>query len=455
MADRRFRLSGVRGRTTVISVAVVGVVLAASGVAFTTLARNRIESSIADSARARLAAVVAIVGSGGDVLGNGDAELFTQLIDSKGAVIAADAALQGAPPLISVEPPGQRLEIRIAELPEGAPDDDGPYFVVAEAVQLDGEAGIALVAASLEDSAEALGATLPLLIGGIIAIAAVVGGTTWILTGRALAPVDQMRAEAAGISAEALDRRLAVPESGDEIERLAQTLNEMLGRLDRSATAQRRFVADASHELRSPLATMRAMVEVSGQDAVAAGQVRFFTDLEDELERMERLVADLLWLARFEEAVPDSIQEEVDLAELAAVEARRPRPESGIVIHASGLSPAPVLGDPDRLTQLLRNLVENAIRHATSSVWLETATEKGAALLRVGDDGPGIDDGDRERVFERFVRLDVSRTRSTGGAGLGLAVVRSIAQAHGGTATVVHPRHSGATFQVTLPAVQT
>jgi signal transduction histidine kinase len=258
-----------------------------------------------------------------------------------------------------------------------------------------------------------------------------------------------MRAEAEHISAAALGLRLPTPGSVDEIGRLAATLNAMLDRLEASAVRQRRFVADASHELKSPLAALRTMVEVG--IGPSNDNLELEADLLAEVGRMERMVADLLYLALHDESPSADRIVEVDLAGIVRVEAESVALRSGLEVDASGIVPLNVLGDPDRLTQLVRKLTDNAARHATSKIWLETAALDGNGLLIVSDDGPGIPAAERERVFDRFVRLDDSRARDTGGAGLGLAVARAIARSHGGDLRVTEPRHGGATIEARFP----
>jgi signal transduction histidine kinase len=286
---------------------------------------------------------------------------------------------------------------------------------------------------------------------GIPLLAAAVGVITWFLTGRALRPVEEIRAEAERISGTDLDRRLPLPGTADEIRALAETLNRMLDRLEGSATEMRRFVADASHELKSPLASLLAMVEITRRHSDDAELRRLMDDLEVEIDRMQRLVGDLLLLARYDEARPPLDRRDVDVDELVLAEAGAMRRRDTVVVDTSATAPVRVRGDRHGLERLVRNLVDNAARHAATTVWLGTSEEGGVAVLSVSDDGPGIAVADRHRVFERFVRLDDSRARATGGTGLGLAVVRAIARGHGGDASAVEPRHGGATFEVRIP----
>jgi signal transduction histidine kinase len=217
----------------------------------------------------------------------------------------------------------------------------------------------------------------------------------------------------------------------------------MLARLQVAQAAQRRFVADASHELRSPLATIAAGLELldpGGDDTVTA--------LRAETERLGRLVDALLLLARADERGLRPCREEVDLDEVADAERRRP---SGGLVPRVDAAPVRVVGDRGQLARVLRNLVDNACRHARSTV-LVTVRRRGVeAVVEVGDDGPGVPPAHRGRVFERFVRLDDARARADGGAGLGLAIVAEVVAAHGGRVELGDSPLGGALFRVRLP----
>lgn len=456
MAERRLRPLGVRWRTTLIAVLVVGAALGAATYGLLRLTGDRIEATIEDAAIARAESIVALVQAGAveDPLPGRDPELLAQVINSSGEVVASDRAISGVPRLADLTPPlGVEERVVLDDILEGFEDEDagledqGPYAVVANGVDLDGSPGVVIVASSLEDAAQARNAVLPLLGIGLPLVLGVVGVIVWLLTGLALRPVEEMREEASRISALAQDRRLPLPPARDELRRLAGTLNEMLDRLEESAIRRTRFVSDASHELKSPLATMRTMAEVASREGTVDAELA--ADLSAEIDRMQALVTDLLFLARHDEAAPPARTEEVDLDQVAVTAIRGLGGE--IHIDSSGITPARVIGDPDRLEQMVRNLVENAARHAASRVWVETSESGGLATVTISDDGPGIPAGDTERVFERFVRLDASRARGTGGTGLGLAVARAIARDHGGDLLLGESTHAGATFVASLP----
>ncbi|WP_413101107.1 sensor histidine kinase [Streptomyces sp. Inha503] len=274
-----------------------------------------------------------------------------------------------------------------------------------------------------------------------------VAGLTWLLVGRALRPVAAMRQEFTEITERDLHRRVPVPRARDEIHRLARTMNATLDRLHRAMTRQRQFVADASHELRSPIAAVRAQLEL-----VLARPSR--TDWPDavhkalrDTDRLQAVASDLLLLARLDaqEAPPKAA---VDLGALAADEVRR---HPGALTMAGGEEAAVVTGSRVQLSRLLTNLADNARRHTRTGVSITVAVQGGMVELAVDDDGPGIPESDRERVFERFTRLDDARARQDGGTGLGLAIANDIAHAHGGTLTVLTSPRGGARLLLRLP----
>lgn len=321
-----------------------------------------------------------------------------------------------------------------------------PLLVVSE--DLDGDQTLVL-AVSIEDDAETLATVAVLLAVAVPLLLLLVAVTTWLVVGRALRPVTRIREEVDGITAERLDRRVEVPASADEIAALATTMNRMLDRLDASATAQRRFVSDASHELRSPLATIRQHAELAQAHPATTSIGELAEVVSDEGLRLQGIVESLLLLARLDEGGA-AHHEAVDLDDIALGEVRRLR-AAGVEVDGSGIRAARVEGDPRLLGQLVRNLADNAARHRTSRVAIGVASVDRHVFLTVEDDGAGVPQDERARIFERFVRLDEARSRDAGGSGLGLAIVRGIAAASGGTAAVDESRWGGARFVVTLP----
>jgi len=302
------------------------------------------------------------------------------------------------------------------------------------------------VARSVEAVERALAIGLPLLVGLVALVA-------WWTVGRALRPVERIRAEADVIGAASLHRRVPEPDTGDEVHRLSRTMNAMLDRLEGSITRQRQFVADASHELRNPVAAMRIELEA----ALCEGDLADWPEVAHTVlateARLEGLLSDLLVLAAEDEGAAPPPGTDVDLHQLVVAEVgRRGGGTSVSSIEAAGRVVA--AGSRSQLERALANLVDNAERHAADQVRIGVSARDGRAEVWVDDDGTGIPPDDRERVFERFTRLDGSRARDQGGTGLGLAVVRSIAARHRGTVRVEDSPLGGARFVIDLPAAE-
>jgi len=295
--------------------------------------------------------------------------------------------------------------------------------------------------------------TLTVLIPVGIGLAALGGA---IIAQVALRPLDRMTRTARRISAEDLSRRVEQPGTGDELDRLAETLNDMLARLEQAFSQSRRFAADAAHELRTPLAALRGSVEVALRDERSAGEYRqvLVSGLE-EVARLIRLSEDLLLLSRSMSG-PEPTRAVVDLEplllEVFDVGARLGQ-AAGVTVRAAGATPAPVRGDATALRRALLNLVENAIKYTPrgGKVELSLSAGTGSAVVEVADTGIGVEPADAARIFDPFVRLDAARSRDTGGAGLGLAIARSVVVAHGGTLSVESRPGSGSRFTVRLP----
>jgi heavy metal sensor kinase len=295
-----------------------------------------------------------------------------------------------------------------------------------------------------------------LLLAWPVAVAATALGGWWLAT-RALRPIGRLTAEARQIGVERLDERLPVAATGDEVARLAETLNTMLARIEAGVAEQHRLVADASHELRTPLAAMRAELEVSlrGDDLELEAQSVLRSTLE-EVERLSSTVDGLLVLARADRGALELELEAVDLAAVAtaAVERLRSLASSRDVRLEVDLAPGCVRADPSWLGQAVGNLLDNAIKFGPTggAVTVTTEGDAGEGRVSVLDEGSGIPAGDRERVFDRFYRCDASRTRAAGGSGIGLSIVREIALAHGGRAWVESGPRGGSLFTLALPA---
>ncbi|MEW2076843.1 HAMP domain-containing sensor histidine kinase [Streptomyces sp. NPDC013433] len=282
---------------------------------------------------------------------------------------------------------------------------------------------------------------LTVMLIGFPLLLVVVAAVTWLVTGRALRPVEGIRSEMAAITAsEDLARRVPEPATHDEIARLARTTNETLAALEASVERQRRFVADASHELRSPIASLRTQLEV----AAAHPELLDLDGAVEDTVRLQHLAADLLLLARLD-AGERPADARVDLSALAREEAAG---RTGVTVDAE---PVEVTGSRGQLGRVLANLLDNGRRHARERVTVTVRREGDRAVLAVADDGEGVAEADRERIFERFVRLDAARSRDDGGAGLGLAIARDVAVRHGGTLTAGAAPAGGALFELRLP----
>jgi signal transduction histidine kinase len=276
-------------------------------------------------------------------------------------------------------------------------------------------------------------------------------GATWLVVGWALRPVDRIRRAVTSITSAGLSRRVPEPGTSDEIEHLAKTMNDMLTRLDDSARRQQRFVADdASHELRSPLAAIRTTLEVGLAHPDQAPWPVIADRAVQQAERLEALIQQLLLLAKADERLLSIQQQPVDLGQLLC------DIRASIVPHrlALDLDLAPGVvteGNPDHLARLFRNVIENALRFARTRVVVRAASAATTVQVEILDDGPGIPAAERDRIFDRFVRLDGSRERGSGTTGLGLAIAYEIATAHDGHITAADGKGEGARIVITLP----
>jgi signal transduction histidine kinase len=444
----RRRMGSIRVRTTAAAVLVVGLTLLLASMAMLTLLERSLRQNIGDTADARIEAIADDLSqqanSRGIAVADEDDE-FVQVLDAGGDVIMSSSNLSGRPALAVLAPE----EVRVIE---SVPFEDGAFLAVGgAATTADGPLTV-VVGLSLEEVVETRGAVASLLAVGVPLLLLVVGVVTWAVVGRALAPVDAIRSEVEAISSKELHRRVPDPDGDDEITRLASTMNRMLTRLEQARRRERRFVSDASHELRSPVAVIRQQAEIA-----IAHPDRTTTDelaevvLEEDI-RLQRIVEDLLLLTRGDEGTLPLRMAPVDLDDVMFDEATRLRTSSGMRIDSSGISAARVIGDRIQLERLIRNLTDNAARHAASEIRLALRERDGRVELEVNDDGPGVPEEMRDAVFERFRRLDDARDRRHGGAGLGLAIVAEIVAAHGGVVSVEDAPLGGARFRVILPA---
>ena len=336
------------------------------------------------------------------------------------------AALGGEPVAVPGSRMGGTSPLRVVAAPAG------PHTVLV-AQQFDD------VAHSQQILRTTLLVTYPLLLAVLALIA-------WRVIGAALRPVEALRSSAELISGTDQDTRLPVPASGDEIHRLAVTLNSMLDRLAASRARQRAFVADAAHELRSPLASMQTQIDVQQRVDGPSWQLQ---DLDDEVRRMTRLVEDLLVLARLDaDTRPSTAPGVVDLAAVVREVTAAPAGRVPVTTTLAASARLLVRGRHDDLRRVLGNLVDNAVRHARTAVSVTAYEDGRRVVVEVSDDGGGIPRADRERVFERFTRLDEGRARDAGGSGLGLAIAREVARRDGGDVELSESATGGLTARL-------
>ncbi|MFE7846294.1 sensor histidine kinase [Microbacterium sp. NPDC057407] len=433
MASGRWR--SVRARTTLWATLVVAVAVGLGAVAFYAVLDAGIRAGAERSAELRLDELSSRIEDGGP-------RAVADLDDEVAVVVSDDGRI------LAASDEAQERTWTASDEPQVVTVDDEPVLVVAE--ELDGD-GILLVGVSLDDDRATLATVAGLLAVAVPTLTLLVALLTWWVVGRALRPVERIRENVEKITAERLDRRVPVPDSGDEIATLAVTMNGMLDRLDASARAQRRFVSDASHELRSPLATIRQHAELAIAHPESTSVRQLADVVHDEGLRLQGLVDALLLLSRLDEGGRSGEVQDVDLDDIALGEVTRLR-TLGLQVDGSGVGAARVRGDARMIGQLVRNLTDNAARHSRGRVAISVTTRDGVAMLTVEDDGDGIPPAERDRVFERFVRLDEARARDAGGSGLGLSIVRGVAEAARGTVAVTESRWGGARFAVTLPA---
>ncbi|TDD65520.1 HAMP domain-containing histidine kinase [Actinomadura darangshiensis] len=466
-------MSSVRARTTLGATAVVAVALVAAGLAVVLLLRANLggQADLAAEVAAREVASQLATGTSYASLDLPDSEDHpVQVVDEDGRVRAVSEDLQAIHGTGSAEVrPGQPArggddDDHDDDPGRGEVSDDDPGFSTGDAT-VDGrradyrfasvevttprdETVTVYAGADLAAAQDAVSTATRAMLVGLPLLLAVVAAVTWLVTRRALRPVEAVRAELAEITSSGdLARRVPVPGARDEIAGLAVTTNETLAALEGSVARQRGFVADASHELRSPIASLRTQLEV----AAAHPELLDVDGLVEDAVRLQHLAADLLLLARID-AGDRPPARPVALAEVVRAELERRAAGDRIPVQASIEADPRVMGVPGRLSRVAGNLLDNAERHADAAVRLSLRAEAGTAVLRIADDGPGVAPADRERIFERFVRLDDARSRDEGGAGLGLAIARDLVLAHGGDLTVGEAPGGGALFEMRLPA---
>ncbi|WP_295697366.1 HAMP domain-containing sensor histidine kinase [Lapillicoccus sp.] len=448
--------SGVRAHATIAAAGIVGIVFLLGGAALVLLLQNSLTSTQMDTVRIVVEEDATVLANDGvsalaqNETDHGPDGVLVQVVSAgvdTGPVVYSSQASRPTPASSLRPAPGETAVSGRWAVPW--PGRLHEPLVLARGVQAGPAAYVLLAVSSQEAQGEAVRTTAVLVALAWPLLVALTGVVTWWRVGRALRSVEALREQVERIGARRLAERVPVPPTHDEVADLAVTMNEMLERLETSQQAQRRFVADASHELRSPIATITASLDVA-----AAGSATTWQELQpvltSESHRLGRLVEDLLLLSRADDHAMSLRQRDVDLDDLVDRECRRLRQVSTVEIRLSS-RPVRVLGDPLRLDQVLRNVLDNAARHARSRIEVRITLEAAWGAVTVDDDGPGIPAAQRDRVFERFVRLDESRSRHSGGSGLGLAIAREITLAHGGTLTIGDSPTGGARVTLRLP----
>ena len=435
----RLRITVLAALLTTIAIAIAATVLV------TNLRSSLIEAAdISSRTRASELAMAAAKGQLTETIANIAEEGVAQVVTDDGAVLAASENVRGEKRISSMIPRrGEPVKLILHD----APDEDETEDYRVWAVR--GAGVTAYVGTSLEDEREVILELTRSVFIGLPLLVALFAAGTWLMVGRTLRPVEDIRAEVASISHQRLHRRVPTPPTNDEIGRLARTMNEMLGRLEDAANRERDFVGNASHELRSPLAAFRTQLEVAAAHPDGADWPSLAASLLADSNRMESLVHDLLFLAR-EDAEDTRPMKPVDLDDVVLEEVARIRSTCRVEVHTEGVGAAPLLGHGEDLALLVRNLLDNACTYASSRVDVTLTTTDGHVELTVADDGPGVAPEERSRIFDRFYRADHVRNRHTSGTGLGLAIATSVVEAHGGTIGV-RDGDPGARFVVSLP----
>ncbi|GAB3588262.1 sensor histidine kinase [Calidifontibacter terrae] len=431
-----------------------GLIVATLGVGlFALLLHTVLSNSVTDASRAQTARVASAIATSDESIaqvieGVPAQGMLIQILDASGKVIAYSDPDAARPFPHPTAPSGQ---VSVQKYDSIGPSTEGKYSVATElVVTTTGDPVRVVVAATLEPASDSMHTAVAILAAaGFVLLAGFVYLVSRAVRS-ALRPVDDVRREVDRIEQAGSDRRVTVPPTKDELARLATTMNHMLDRLETSDRAIRRFVSDASHELRSPIATLRVTLETMPDDD--AEMRRRLPVLLSETLRLHRLVDDLLTLAKTDDHGFALSYGEVDLDELFAAEVARLR-ATGSVTVVPQFEAVRIEGDAPRIAQVLRNLVDNARGHAATTVRLGCRQDGDHALLWVENDGPPISPADREQIFNRFVRLDDSRARANPreGSGLGLPISRAMVERHGGSIAVVDGEAGWTRFAVALP----
>ncbi|MGW4644322.1 sensor histidine kinase [Sphaerisporangium sp. NPDC004334] len=451
---RPWRPRSIRGQVTALVALLSMLLLVPSGVLAGMVARQELANAGWLDAR-RAAGLMAAADRAGRlhdpvVTSSVPGVNVVQVVAADGRVLASSPDARGLPPLSTLRPtaddPQRDVQtcantrlgcVRLSAVRVSA-DDDSTVVYAGGPVRT-------VIATGVFD------ALFAVQVGVLISIAI---WAAWKITGRTLRPVEAIRAELAATNVNDLSSRVPEPAGDDEISRLARTVNSTLerlenakGRMEQALSAQRQFASDASHELRTPVAGLRAQLEEAKMHPQDTDLDALLDRTLGDVDRLQAIMADLLLLAKIGGTPP--AMGEVDLSETVRMEVSRRADRLPVRLRLARATI--VQGVDTQITRILTNLLDNAQRHARSAVMVEVRHDDRHAELVISDDGDGIAEADRERIFERFTRLDASRCRDRGGTGLGLAIVRDIVRAHGGTIGVDTGDAGGARFTVRLP----
>ena len=445
---RWWRRRSLRARLTLITSAGLAIALAAAAVLLANALRVALTRGLDDSARQGALEVAALIDQ--NRLPNpvpvAPGTITIQVLDGRGRITNVSP---GADRLVPMLPPAQA---QVAALTGQARMLAGPPLGMPSLLRVvavgASDHQVVIAAVSYAPASDSLATLAKALVIGTPLLFALLALAIWLVTGYTLRPIAELRRGAAEVTETGVPRDLPVPPARDEVRSLAVTLNDMLARLADAQQRQRDLVSDTAHELRSPIASIRAQLEVALDHPDGLDWPETARDVHADTLRLARLTEDLLLLARLDGQ--PLRRRPTDLSAVCGSVAAR-YTAARVPVRADAATPCVVAGDPDALSRLLVNLLDNAVRHAASQVCVSVRGDDGCAVLVVSDDGPGIPAEDTERAFGRFSRLDNARNRSgEQGAGLGLSIVRSTAEAHGGSVSL-SDAEPGLRAEVRLP----
>ena len=437
------RRPSLRLRITAGALVAVVALLAGAGLLVIGVVQEEMTKQIDEGLRADADFTQRMISSGSGLpMGQGPTDLYVQFVTGDGRVAGAGTAAQGLPALAGPSSAGATT-IATSQV-----DGVGAVRVLSEPVTSNPQVTLVL-ARSAQNVAEVHDTLQRLFVALVVAGSVLLCALIWVVVGAALRPVDAMRRRVGDLGDRDLSTRLEPPGTGDELDRLAGTLNDLLARLEQAVAREHRFVADASHELRTPITAVRTLLETEAADPSLVVLTR--ADALARLHELQDLVEDLLVLARVDAGGPP-LDVPVDLDELVLGQARQLQRSTTLRVDTSRVSGGQVAGRDTDLGRLVENLASNASRYARSTIAFTVHQFGEAVELVVDDDGPGIPPSERDRVFERFNTLDPARAADGGGAGLGLSIAAAIVAAHGGTIRIGEAPGGGARFEVRLPA---